>query len=200
MALTAGQQCLAEDFINFKARVKAEMLRRSYAGSLTAYGGSTYDYNNPPATGGQMKTEHINKIITPMNAVNTTGMEAQKVGDQADSIQSLNTILTNYENFPLYGSGTDCASSCSGLCSNTCGNTCSGCGYGCGVGCSGSCSGGCSGDCSGGCSCTCSGSCGDGCTQACGTCNGCSTNCWGGCSGNCWGVSSTGSGNGSWVK
>ena len=114
MALTAGQQCLAEDFINFKARVKAEMLRRSYSGSLTTYGSSTYDYNNPPTAGGQMKTEHINKIITPMNAVNTTGMEAQKVGDQADSIQGLDTTLSNYENFPLYGSGSDCASSCYG--------------------------------------------------------------------------------------
>ena len=41
MALTAGQQCLAKDFVDFKARVKAEMLRRSYTGSLTAYGSST---------------------------------------------------------------------------------------------------------------------------------------------------------------
>lgn len=200
MALNAGQQCLAQDFISFKARVKAEMQRRSYTGSLTSYASSSYDYSTPPAIGGQMKIEHINKIVVPMNAVNATGMKSQVVGDQADAMDGMNTILTNYEKFPLYGSGTDCASSCSGLCSNTCGNTCSGCGGGCGVGCSGGCYTGCYTGCDGTCSKACADGCGDGCTAACGSCNGCSTNCWGGCDANCWGVNSTGKGNGSWVK
>lgn len=196
MSLSAGQQILAQDFINFKARVKAEMQRRKYTGSMISYAGASYDYSTTPANGVQIKIEHINKILDPMNAVNTTGMAAQKIGDQIDAMDALNTVLTNYENKPLYGSGTDCASSCSGLCSTSCGNTCSGCSNSCGSGCSGGCYGGCSGGCSGSCSANCADGCGDGCTATCGACRGCSNNCWGGCPGNCWGYNNTGTGSG----
>lgn len=192
MALSSKNTVLASDYVSIKARVKAEMNRRCRSGSLTAYAGTSYDYTVAPSVKGTAKVEHYNKIIIPLRAINTTDGAEVVSKDTIMAMEPINTLLSAHENYPMRGSGTDCASGCSGLCSSGCWNSCSGCG--------GSCSYGCSGDCEGSCSGTCSGSCGDGCTATCGTCRGCSTNCWGGCDSNCWGVSRTGSGNGSSVK
>lgn len=73
MALKAYDPVLAADFIALKARVKAEMQRRSYYGSLTSYAGTAYDYTEVPANDKIIKTEHINKLVTPMNAINASG-------------------------------------------------------------------------------------------------------------------------------
>ena len=49
MALSAGDKITASDYINLKNRVREEMKRRKYTGSLTAYAGSSYDYSVTPA-------------------------------------------------------------------------------------------------------------------------------------------------------
>ena len=192
MALNSQNKIFADDFINIKARVKAEMNRRKYNGSLVSYAGTDYDYTITPAPGVLIKPEHVNKLFVPVNAITPSGYTEKVKGDAVPELDTFDIKLRAHEAYPLRGSGTDCASSCSGLCSSGCYNTCSGCGgvcsYGCGSGCEGDCYGNCKGDC------------GDGCTATCGTCNGCSTNCWGGCDANCWGVNTTGTGNGSNVK
>lgn len=48
----------AERFTALKAKVKAEMLRRDQSGSVAAYGGSAYDYTEPPAAGKTIRQEH----------------------------------------------------------------------------------------------------------------------------------------------
>lgn len=58
MALTTGSKMTASDINALKARVKAEMLRRKYTGSLTGYAGSSYDYTNTPASGVKIAAEH----------------------------------------------------------------------------------------------------------------------------------------------
>ena len=191
MSLSAKEQCLAQEMIDLKARVKAEMRRRNGNGSLVAYAGTDYDYTVDPAAGGQMLTEHVNKIVVPMNAITASGMTEQAVGDQAMAMDGIDAKLTVYVAEPAQKNGT---SSCSGACSGLCVSSCySSCGGSCSVGC-GSC-GGCSGGCTGDCKETCSNQCGsDGCSGNCGSnckrdgCTAyCGMSCWGKCSNNCSG-------------
>ena len=191
MSLSAKEQCLAQEMIDLKARVKAEMNRRCRNGSLTAYAGIAYDYTVAPESGGQMLTEHVNKIVVPMNAITASGMTEQAVGDQAMAMDGIDAKLTVYVAEPAQKNGT---SSCSGACSGLCVSSCySSCGGSCSVGC-GSCTGGCTGSC-GGCDETCSTQCGsDGCSGNCGSncktdgCTAyCGMSCWGKCSSNCSG-------------
>ena len=189
MSLSAKEQCLAQEMIDLKARVKAEMQRRKGNGSLVAYAGTDYDYTVDPAAGGQMLTEHVNKIVVPMNAITASGMTEQAVGDQAMAMDAIDAKLTVYVAEPAQKNAT---SSCSGACSGLCVSSCySSCGGSCSVGC-GSCTGGCTGSC-GGCDETCSTQCGsDGCSGNCGSncktdgCTAyCGMSCWGRCSSNC---------------
>lgn len=183
MALTKGNPILASELVSIKARVKAEMLRRNQVGSLTAYGGSSYDYTVTPTAGGEILPEHWNKIITPMNAMVNTGLSTVSSGNIIPSLDTINTLLTKAEGYSITGNTTNCKASCSGLCVGTCKTNC-------GSGCSGSCSGsctdactdactGCTGNCKGGCSGGCKNDCASGCAW---TCN---SNCSGGCKAAC---------------
>lgn len=186
MSLSAKEQCLAQEMVDLKARVKAEMQRRCRNGTLVAYAGTDYDYTVIPETGGQMLVEHVNKIVVPMNAITPSGMTERVVGDQAVAMDVMDAKLTAYSAEPMQKNAT---SSCSGLCSGLCTSGCySSCG-GCDGTCSGSCRGGCKNGC-GGCDDACQGStqqatcssCKDGCTAYCGM------SCWGTCSSS-WGGS-----------
>ena len=186
MSLSAKEQCLAQEMVDLKARVKAEMQRRCRNGTLVAYAGTDYDYTVIPETGGQMLVEHVNKIVVPMNAITPSGMTERVVGDQAVAMDVMDAKLTAYSAEPMQKNAT---SSCSGLCSGLCTSGCySSCG-GCDGTCSGSCRGGGKNGC-GGCDDACQGStqqatcssCKDGCTAYCGM------SCWGTCSSS-WGGS-----------
>lgn len=203
--LEQGKQYSASDFLALKAKVKAEMLRRCYEGSLAAYGGADYDFTT--AKGEQLLAEHVNKIIGPMNQINDTGFTTQNIGDPAMALSELDAIITSYSEAPLDGTGHMCNASCSGLCSTGCAGSCGGgCSTGCGGtckggcgGCDGSCVGTCQGRCTGSCKDTCSGgctascqagcalTCEDGCTQSCmASCGfGCGSACSSGCSSSC---------------
>lgn len=196
MSLASQNIILASDFVSLKARVKAEMNRRCYSGSLTSYAGTSYDYSVTPASNGKILPEHLNKLTTPVNAISNCGISEKQSGDVIPALDDFNTKLSSHEAFPIRGSGTDCASSCSGLCSSGCWNSCSGCGGSCSydcTGCSGTCSGGCDGSCSGGCSTSCGTSCWrDGCTSNCTAacrmdCTGGCSSCRGKCTGSCQG-------------
>lgn len=197
MALSSKNLVLASDFVSLKTRVKAEMNRRCRTGSLTAYAGTAYDYTVAPASGGVIRTEHINKLVEPVNAIAASGYTTSSDGDTVVELDTLNTKLAAHESYPMRGSGTDCASSCSGLCSSGCWNSCSGCGGGCSYSCSGDCdgtcdgcSGTCSGTCSGSCSGTCTGSCSGGCVGCTATCQTCAGVCGNGCGYRCGGSGS----------
>ena len=198
MSLNPKNQQLAADFNNLKARVKTEMTRRSGQNSLTSYAGSQYDYTRTPAKGVQLQTEHINKIIIPMNAIAPSGYNQFDAGDQAVSVADLTTRISAHESRSTKeGAATDCVGGCNGLCSTGCFAGCSGCTGTCNTTCKGECTGSCTGtcklgctqscsdDCYGGCSESCEGFCGDYCESVCGeTCTvGCSGGCRGGCTG-----------------
>lgn len=211
MALTVGNRYLASEFISLKARVKAEMLRRKYRGTLVSYGSSAYDYDVVPTEGGVVLPEHVNKIAIPLNAINNTGISEVASGDVIKAIDALDTFLTTAEGYKVTSSTTDCKSSCSGLCVTGCGSGCkgcsgcSGCGNACSSGCGSACSNSCEADncdtgckntcynyclqtCKGECSTTCSGACSSGCKGTCvggclTTCSGCGGTCKGGCTG-----------------
>ena len=193
MALTVGNRYLAEEFIALKARVKAEMLRRKYKGTLVSYGSSAYDYEVQPTEGGAVLPEHVNKIAIPLNAINDTGISEVASGDVIKAIDALDTFLTTAEGYKVTSSTTDCKSSCSGLCVTGCGSGCKGCSgsctgsctgcSGCGNACSSGCGGVCSFDCISACDTTCQGSCKTNCIKTCYT--GCLQGCKGSCKGTC---------------
>ena len=166
MAYDSGTKFTAQDFIDLKARVKAEMKRRKGTTSLTAYAGTTYDYTTTPAQDSKILEEHIDKLTVPMSKVNFTQIGDQAQGDLVKNMTTLNATLTSYEGAKETSSTYYCKQACAGLCSSGCYTTCSGC--------SGTCSG------------TCSGGCTDACTS-CTSCWSCSGSCEGGCSGMCSG-------------
>lgn len=177
---------------SIKARVKAEMLRRNQVGSLVSYGGTQYDYtqSETPVRGGISKPVHLNKIITPLNAIRPIAGSPVSSAQNWRSLSVIESALATFESASMT-SGSDCATSCSGLCRGQCNTGCSGCSggcsgcSGCGGRCSNSCSGSCDGDCDG-CSGSCEGSCKGGCDGSCGgRCSSGCTGCYGGCSGVC---------------
>lgn len=182
--MAGDRKLLSQDVIALKAKVKAEMLRRSYSGSVAAYGGAAYDFTTPPANGGPVLGEHLKKNLEPMRAVNPDGLptypgELDKQGQAA-----METKVTAWGTRAITDrTASDCQNGCTGTCYSSCTT-------GCYTGCSGSCSGGCSDDCGGcdgGCDGGCTSSCSDGCSSGCeGDCHG---SCDGGCSGDCDGGS-----------
>lgn len=184
----------ADRFTTLKAKVKAEMQRRNQSGSVASYGGSSYDYTVPPAAGKTVQKEHRDKLIGPMQAVNSNVIPAAKGIISEDELANLETRVAVWGARQMTDrSGSDCKSGCTGTCYTGCATGCSGCSgcSGCGSGCPNSCSGctGCSG-CGGACSSSCSGGC-DGCTSCSGDCEGC-TGCSGDCRSSCRGCSGCG--------
>lgn len=174
------------DFTALKTRVKNEMNRRNGTGSLTTFGGATYDYTVVPANLVPVLKEHYSKLRVPManliysiNAdlgAGTKPVEQSDVtlfGSALSSAEAKNRYTQHISSSYSYYGTTDCNSSCSGTCVTACVGQC--------VGCSGSCTGSCTGGCYTGCT-GCTGSCVGGCT-GCGT--SCSTNCSTTCSGLC---------------
>lgn len=189
----------ADRFTALKAKVKAEMLRRNQSGSVAAYGGSEYDYAQPPAAGGLVRKEHRDKLIAPMRAVNSDLVD--EAGDSVIREEELADLETRVEVWAARTitdqSGSDCKSGCTGTCYTGCTTGCKGCGSGC----TGSCTG-----CGSGCPTACS-SCGSGCPNGCWSCgsqcsSNCETNCaiqcascgtaCGSCGAGCWDMCSTG--------
>lgn len=194
-----GKNIEVSDFVNLKKKIKDEVLRRKYTGTVEPYGGINYDFTTIPVQGKGVETEHINKMITPLKAVDPNGIYPEKTnGGIIEGVEILDARVTLLQSKPMVGSDTGCATSCTGLCSSSCqgecttgcSNSCSGC-RGCGGACSSGCTGcgscsGCGGACSYSCSGNCSSNCDTSCTHACAyNCSmmcseSCGTNCTGG--------------------
>lgn len=163
------------DFINLKKKIKDEVLRRKYEGSVEVYGGANYDFTITPSHGKGVELEHINKMVTPLKAVDPNGIYPEKLnGGVIEGVEVLDARVTLLQSKPMLGSDTGCQSSCTGLCSSSCQGSCT-------SGCSGSCTSGCSG---------CGGACSSGCT-GCGSCSGCGSACSYSCSSTCSGSCDT---------
>jgi hypothetical protein len=167
----------AAQVVALKAKVKAEMARRSGTGSLASYATTTWDFTKTPTAGGMVLAEHGKKVIEPLLAVKPYGKLKPVV--QNDLIPgdfdnaNLTTIVNNLAAESTTSGSSSCSASCSGLCKGGCYTSCTSC-QGC-SGCSGSCSG-----------CLGCGSCGGACDSSCTSCTGtCSSSCVGGCKGGC---------------
>ena len=200
----------ADRYIELKSRIKNEVKRRKYEGSVESYGGTEYDFTVTPKKGELISTEHYNKINIPTKAINPSELPSDvKIGSEIEKLDILDAKITLFESKTDFtSSDTGCASSCTGFCSTSCTGSCtSGCSGSCTGSCTGSCSGcqgcggacsySCSGVCTGcsglcqGCSGTCSGACADGCYKSCSSgCVGCSSNCNLSCGYDCSGVGS----------
>ena len=200
MALTKGSAISASDIVALHDRVLAEIKRRSQSGAVGSMSSWTSKaaYTKTPAAGNAIQIEHANKIIEPVNEINTSGMTKVTVGAAITNFSGLSAKLTTFETRSKQTSktGSDhlCNASCTGLCSTGCYSGCSSCGGSCSNNCSscgGACSNDCNSTCSGDCDGTCTSSCGQGCAScytSCGTgtCTGaCSNDCAKGCSETC---------------
>lgn len=187
MSFAVNNPILASDFINLKARVKAECARRCYNGSVAQYATSAYDYTVQPTSGNVPLPQHLNKIIVPLNAIRNTGISETRTGYLVRTYETAQTILSELEAIEQDASNSGCSASCTGLCQGTCTETCT-------SGCTTSCKGSCRNSCSGGCGTICEGTCESGCLEECGTqcaegCqSGCAYECVGGCMSGCKGT------------
>lgn len=162
----------ASDFINMKSRIKNEVKRRKYTGSVSSYGNTEYDYTVTPVAGEPVLAEHYNKIAVPLRAINPADVaDATVAGAELESVTNptvLDAKLTVFESKSLTGTSlaaTGCNASCTGLCYSSCSGSCKGsCSGGCSSNCGSSCSGRCSGSCSGSCGGNCNTSCSNNCT------------------------------------
>lgn len=197
MALTKGSAISASDINALHTRVLNEIARRSKSGAVGSMSSWTSKaaYTKTPAVGNAIQIEHANKIIEPVNAINTSGMTKVTAGAAITNFSGLSAKLTTFETRSkqtnLTGSDHLCNASCTGLCSTGCYSGCSSCGGSCSNNCSSSCTGDCNDTCSGGCVGDCYNSCDRGCSYcstSCGTgnCKGaCSNDCAKGCSETC---------------
>lgn len=161
MAETTLRRLLTTDAINLKAKVKAEMKRRKYSGSVASYGGTAYDFTTTPTNNSAVKGEHLKKNLEPMQAVNGSGLPTYPGKLTRAGQEAMEAKIDAWETRSASDrSGTDCASGCTGMCYTGCESGC----YGCGSGCADDCDGcdGCSG-CGSGCADSCSGDCDAGC-------------------------------------
>lgn len=72
----------AKDFVLLKNRVKAEMARRCYHGSLSAYSGANYDFTTVPTASGIKLAEQGQKVIDLMlRAKDIDGLASVQQGD-----------------------------------------------------------------------------------------------------------------------
>lgn len=183
---------VSADRINeLKAAVKAECLRRAYVSategstSAASYGGSAYDFVVVPSDGTVIKTEHREKNLVPLRAINpeTLALENLKVlsDEEITAMEAFVTLCEGQAVVDTNASNNRCAGGCTGMCYSTCTGGCVGNCTGscsnectsCTGGCRGTCRGSCSGDCDGTCDSTCSGDCDGTCDSTCsGSCSG----------------------------
>lgn len=197
MALTKGSAISASDINALHTRVLNEIARRSKSGAVGSMSSWTSKaaYTKTPAAGNAIQIEHANKIIEPVNAINTSGITKVTAGAAITNFSGLSAKLTTFETRSkqtnLTGSDHLCNTSCTGLCSTGCHTGCSSCGGSCSNNCSSSCTGDCEDTCLGGCDGDCYNSCDRGCSYcstSCGTgnCKGaCTNDCAKGCSETC---------------
>lgn len=197
MALTKGSAISTSDINALHTRVLNEIARRSKSGAVGSMSSWTSKaaYTKTPAVGNAIQIEHANKIIEPVNAINTSGMTKVTAGAAITNFSGLSAKLTTFETRSkqtnLTGSDHLCNASCTGLCSTGCHTGCSSCGGSCSHNCSSSCTGDCEDTCLGGCVGDCYNSCDRGCSYcstSCGTSNckgACTNDCAKGCSETC---------------
>ena len=61
----------ADRFIALKNAVKAEMQRRNGTGSVSSYGGTSYDYTVTPKSGQVVLKEYLTKNGVPLSKINS---------------------------------------------------------------------------------------------------------------------------------
>lgn len=174
-----GTTITPDRFNELKKKIKAECLRRKYTGSVSSYGGTSYDYTTQPNNGKVISKEHITKLVEPMAAINIENQNENINVIKDDDLSTLEAKITAYQAMGLTDSNTGCSAYCTGLCSTSCSESC-------GVQCQGTCLGSCKNTCQGSCQSTCSGGCRSTCS---GSCSGCSGSCSGGCYTGCSGCS-----------
>lgn len=144
-----------EDIISLKAKVKAEMTRRSLNGSdkswgsLETYGTDEYDFSEVPSSGSRILLEHGQKTVNILYGVKDIDNVSPVVEGgiiPPDKVNSLKSYVDSLQTETVEGSASSCRGACTGLCLGSCIGGCNGC--------SGQCNSGCQG---------CSGSCGTGC-------------------------------------
>ena len=96
MALTAGSTLTSSDINDLKNRVKQEMARRQYTGSLSSYAGN---FSVSAGVGDIVKVAHYNETVGYISKISAiSGLSASKAaGDLIQAINAASTRLTSNE-------------------------------------------------------------------------------------------------------
>lgn len=169
MSWLKGDKVTAEDFIALKEKVKTELARRSYTGSVKQY---ATDYTDMPTLKKKIKTSHILEIVDTANKINDIDYDLSEpiVIRSLESIDNFIQDLSEIDVHVQTLAETGCKQSCTGLCLNSCYDACRGCSGECSSTCVNKCGGTCQGACYDGCgvcSRSCSGNCKSTCTAVC---------------------------------
>lgn len=162
MALTA------QEFIELKERVDAEMKRRKYYGSLEEFGNLDWIPEQPSVGRLIHKEQGAGVIDNALRIEDIEGLALVREGDIRPQYDDLKSKLAQWESEKNEDetitpeTTSSCRGACTGLCTQTCFETCLGCT-----------------SCSGGCGDRCTGTCFAACVSACETaCSGCSGSSW----------------------
>ena len=114
----------ASELNSLKTKIKNEMARRKYDGSLVDYSGSSYDFSTTPSSGNKILLEHGEKTINLMLKVQDVGnlrnvATGEKIPSSFD-YDTLNSKVTAWASESLTGSSSSCRGACSGLCVGVC--------------------------------------------------------------------------------
>lgn len=180
----------AEQVIELKSKIKAEMLRRNGYGSLAEYGSADYDFIETPVKDELIMAEHGQKTIDLLLKIEnygdlipsekgslipsdfTEGLldEVDRLAAELKTGESAKTVANLFPDRAAEISS--CRGDCTGLCVGSCTGLCNGC-TGCTSTCGTGCASGCNTTCTGGCQGNCKGSCNTGCSTGClSTCTG----------------------------
>lgn len=156
----------AQQLINLKTKLKAELQRRNGLGpasgkkwnptkafgSVSEYGGSAYDFTQQPVKDGKVTVDQGKKTVDLLLKINGYG-DLEPVDSTKPIPKSFNAKLLEYvdklASHQFTGEETesqDCNAACTGLCVGSCISMCNGCLGACSATCGTGCESGCMSD------------------------------------------------------
>ena len=116
----------ADEIINLKAKVLAELTRRVHNGSLIQYTGPDYEFSTTPTKNKPVYAEQGEKFIKQLLQINDVGnlyfndMARQQPIPSSFNYNEINAAISKWESDTTEQSGTSCRGGCSGLCYGAC--------------------------------------------------------------------------------
>ena len=123
----------AAKFISLKKEIDKELARRDNTTDKIHLGAGATPFETTPAEGVRVRTEHVNKLVAPLQKINKAGLPPTvSEGERLIDISSVESRLNTLKAVNKSAASTGCSGGCAGLCRSSCFEGCkSNCGGGC---------------------------------------------------------------------